>query len=228
MKELSQYLIEAKKKPGVPNEFDNEYIQLTQDYLDILDADQVHQRILKAIQETNKILAKIRDIIGIDIALEVFKGQAIGRIVEYNLVKTMNGCAGFKFFHGSENKNHKDLECEKIGKSLSDKYDTLKVSPSNTFDSKNPHSYGIELKFATTSNVAGNKAYVIDKPDENSKKDKYSFYILITNGKITNDLQISLDYDASFCYLTQSDWEYGEKGSFAKPHVIEDRLIKIY
>ena len=83
-------------------------------------------------------------------------------------------------------------------------------------------------KFATTNKVSGNKSYVIDKPSENSKKDKYSFYILITNGKITNDLQISMDYDADFCYLTQSDWEAGKSSSFATPHVIEDRLIKIY
>lgn len=209
------------------NKYDAEYISLTKEYLNILGEQNIKNSVQTAIDETNLLLSKIKDAVGYDLAKKIMNGQVIDRIIEGELAKSMNGCGGFSFKQGSEGKNDKDIECISIGSKIDTKYNDLEVSPGIKFDSNLAHSYGIELKCSQKNSIIGNKSYAQDEASKGSKKDKYSFYILIT--KLTPDpnLQITSNYGIDFCFLTQSDWLAAAKGNSAKIVAIDDRIIKL-
>lgn len=206
-----------------------DYAQIARSYLDLLGGeDEILIRALNAIEKTNIELAGAREKWGDDHAKIYCKGQLLGHMVETNLAEQMDGCGGFKFVQGKEQKNHKDIECIYAPYFLDKKYNSLPVSDESNFDVSTAHSYGIEVKFSTTKKISGSKSYAKDKHTARSKKDKYSFYILISNGRITDDIQISDDFDVYFCFLVQEDWSAGDAGNFASPKVIEERMIQIY
>ena len=225
MTNLFDYIVERE---SYSNENDAQYKELAEVYLNLLGGPSaLKEKVETAIAKTNEIIKTIFDALGSDLTKKIVNSQVIGRIVEGELAKSLNGLGGFSFVQGSEGKNDKDIECVKNGGTVDKKFDDLQVANGIKFISSSAHSYGIELKCTQSNTVIGNKSYANDESSERSKKDKYSFYILLTKLKPDSNFVIQNNYNIQFCFLTQSDWKAAAKGNSAKIVAVDDRLIKI-
>lgn len=231
MKSLQHYLNEGHKSTYDKTSYENSeshavYKQYAIDYLTVLnEGDKLRTCIINAIKRTNEIL----DIFYTNEISNFLTGQMIGKFIETSLSENMTNVNGFKFSHGKENGSDKDIKCEEVPSGFT--IDGLDFSKKDILS--------IELKTSKSNSFTGNKSYA---QDADSNKSKDSFYILIKY-KLSNELpkdneQTSKEkirfnitsLEAYFCYLTQNDWWYGDKGNSAslKTDVLKDkRLIQI-
>lgn len=141
-------------------------------------------------------------------------GNTLGRPIEYLLSKFIHlNDNGFQFKQGNEG-NEPDL---------------MNI---------NVYEYSLEVKTSKTlikdpnkcrPIITGNSSYARDKQDENSKKSKNHYYILI-NYKYENYKIV--DYKAWFGFIIQSDWLIPKKGAASKLNIdnpeIQKRIVKIH
>lgn len=233
MKNLQQYLNEGHKSTYDKTSYESSeshavYKQYAIDYLAALNkGDKLRTCIIEAIKQTNKIL----DIFYTNKISKFLSGQMIGKFIETSLSENMTNVNGFKFSHGQENGIDKDIKCGEVPSGF-----TINGLGSSINDS----IFDIEVKTSKSNKFTGNKSYA---QDVNSNKNKDSFYILIKyklskelpedNEQNTNEKNFRfniISLEAYFCYLTQNDWWYGDKGNAAslKTGVLKDkRLIEI-
>ncbi len=198
MKGLNQYIVEANQDINLIN-------NMTLDYINMLGINNIKSAVVTAINKTNNILKIFNN----NEIADILNMQMIGRIIEKMLAECCN-FNGFMFQQGSEF-DEKDINCTKIGEKLPEKYNKILT------DISNPHNYGIELKCTSYPKPIGNKSYAIDNITDKTRKNKQSFYIIITNikyGKGTNNVNIT-NYKVYFGFLRQSDWKGGSSGNAA-------------
>lgn len=183
-------------------------LNITEDYFPI-SIESLNEIIKSAIDKYNNDINFI-----IENKIEYMLGNTLGRQLEYLLSKYMYlNDANINYNQGKEG-TEPDLMC--IGNNI----------------------YSIEVKTAKTlikdpeklrPIITGNASYVRDKQDENSKKTKNHFYILINykfeNYKIT-------DYKAWFGFIKQEDWLAPNKGGASKLNIdninVQQNIVKLY
>lgn len=207
MKSLTYFINEEHRKNYSLKKTKNKlYTNYSNKYFNYLNKD---DKLTKAIETAfKKINENILQIMNDNHISSFINAKMISGIIEHYLADEMSNINEFTFKQGKENSENKDICCEKINDKIL-KEDIFK-------DINNPSEFfSIELKCTTRkTSITGNKSYAIDNSGK-SKKNKQSFYILITydysfdeNKNITIKIR-----NAYFGYIVQKDWIYGDTGN---------------
>lgn len=217
MKELISFINEVHIKEGnsksITEEDKKSYINYSYKYFEYLNN---NGKLGKAIEETFKYISdNVLKIMNDNHISNFIDKKIIPRIIEYYLATKMSDINGFKFIQSEENSKNKDICCKKINDKILEE-DIFKDINDNPLE-----FFSIELKCSSKpSSITGNKSYAIDKSD-NQKKNKQSFYILITydyfDNKTNGNKNITIKLkNAYFGYIVQNDWIYGDSGNSSR------------
>lgn len=228
MKRLISFINEG----NIKDEDKKLYINYSHKYLEYLNNNNELCEVIKKTFDTD--ITDVLKIMNDNHISNFLDKKIIPRIVEYYLANKMSNVNGFTFEQSKENSKNKDICCTKINDKILEE-DIFK-------DIDNPlEFFSIELKCSSNpSSITGNKSYAIDNPN-NPKKNKQSFYILITydysdennktneNNKNKN-ITVKLR-NAYFGYIVQNDWIYGNSGNSSSLKINDNeknnRIIQI-
>lgn len=146
--------------------------------------------------------------------IQYMAGNNLGRPIEYLLSQYMHlNDAKLNYKQGNEG-NEPDLTC------LDNDLFSIEVKTGKTLI-KDPNK--------CRPIIIGNSAYAKDKQDDNSRKSKNHFYILINYN--FNNYKI-INYKAWFGFVKQEDWSIPNKGAASKLNIdnidVQKRIIKLY
>lgn len=223
MKSIINFINEVHRKEdnskGITEEDKKSYINYSHKYFEYLNN---NDKLSNAIQKTFKYINdNVLKIMNDNHISNFIDKKIIPRIIEYYLANKMSNINKFRFRQSEENSKNKDIYCTKINNKIL-KEDIFK----DIKDIKDINNlldfFSIELKCTSnSSSITGNRSYAVDKPT-NQKKNKRSFYILITydyfsNKNNENNKNVTIELrNAYFGYIVQDDWIYGNGGNSSR------------